>query len=244
MSQHDASAVEPAVIDPANVEAVIRDRYSARAFLPDPVPRELLTRLLELASRAPSGVNIQPWKVYVLQGASRDELVSQVCAAQDAVRDDPALAARYQSPYDYYPAQWFDPYLARRRENGWGLYGLLGIAKGDREAMYQQIQRNFRFFDAPVGIMLTMDRRLGRGALLDAGMFLQNLMLAARAHGLDSCPQGAWLDYHSIVMPLIGAGEDELLLCGMALGYADPKARVNEFRTPRVPVEAFTRWLD
>ncbi len=243
MNPHHASA-EPAAIDPASVEAVIRGRYSARAFLPDPVPRELLTRLLELASRAPSGVNIQPWKVYVLQGASRDELVARVCAAQDAARDDPALAAQYQSPYDYYPAQWFDPYLARRRENGWGLYGLLGIAKGDRQAMYRQIQRNFRFFDAPVGIMLTMDRRLGRGALLDAGMFLQNLMLAARAHGLESCPQGAWLDYHSLVMPLIGAGEDELLLCGLALGHADPQARVNEFRTPRVPVESFTRWLD
>ncbi len=244
MSHHDASAAETALIDPASVEAVIRARYSARAFLPDAVPRELLTRLLELASRAPSGVNTQPWKAYVLQGASRDELVARVCSAHDAVRDDPALAAQYQSPYDYYPPQWFEPYLGRRRENGWGLYGLLGIAKGDKEAMQQQIRRNFTLFDAPVGIMLTLDRRLGRGALLDAGMFLQNLMLAACAHGLDSCPQGAWLDYHSIVMPLIGAGENEMLLCGLALGYADPQARVNEFRTPRVPVESFTIWLD
>jgi nitroreductase len=244
LSHHAAIAAEPAVIDPQGFEAVLRGRYSARAFLSDPVPRELLVRLLELASCAPSGVNIQPWKVYVLQGASRDALVAKVCAAQDAAREDPALAAGYQSPYDYYPAQWFDPYLARRRENGWGLYGLLGIAKGDKDAMYRQIQRNFSFFDAPVGIMVTMDRRLGRGALLDVGMFLQNLMLAARAHGLDSCPQGAWLDYHSIVMPHVGAGENELLLCGMAIGRADPQARVNEFRTPRVPVESFTSWLD
>ncbi len=244
MIHDDAIVAEPAVIEPASVEAAISGRYSARAFLPDPVPRELLNRLLELASRAPSGVNIQPWKLYVLQGDSRDELVAKVCAAQDAAREDPALAAQYQSPYDYYPPQWFDPYLARRRENGWGLYGLLGIAKGDKDAMYQQIQRNYRFFDAPVGIMVTIDRRLGRGALLDIGMFLQNLMILARAHGLDTCPQGAWLDYHRIVMPHVGAGDDEMLVCGLALGYADPQARVNEFRTPRVPVDSFTTWLE
>jgi nitroreductase len=242
--QEDATLAEPAVMDPASVEAAICGRYSARAFLPDPVPRELLGRRLEVASRAPSGVNIQPWKVYVLQGSSRDDLVAKVCSAQDAAREDPALAAQYQSPYDYYPPQWFDPYLARRRENGWGLYGLLGIGKADKEAMYQQHQRNYRFFDAPVGIMFTIDRRLGRGALLDLGMFLQNLMILARVHGLDSCPQGAWLDYHRIVMPHVGAGEDEMLVCGLSLGYADPLARVNEFRTPRVPVESFTTWLD
>lgn len=236
--------VDAPIADPASVDAAIENRFSARAFLPTPVPRATLEDILRVASRAASGTNAQPWKVYVLQGASRDSLVAKVCAAQDAAREDPALAARYQSPYDYYPAQWFDPYLARRRENGWGLYGLLGIAKGDKEAMYRQIQRNFSFFDAPVGIMVTMDRRLGRGALLDVGMFLQNLMLAARAHGLDSCPQGAWLDYHSIVMPHVGACENELLLCGMAIGRADPQARVNEFRTPRVPVESFTCWLD
>ncbi|MDD2729667.1 nitroreductase [Malikia sp.] len=244
MNLHEAPITTPTVIDPASVDAAIRGRYSARAFLPQPVPRELLTQLLRLASCAPSGVNTQPWKVYVLQGASRDALVQQVCAAQDAARDDPALAAQHVAAYDYYPAQWFDPYLARRRENGWGLYGLLGITKGDKEAMYQQHQRNYRLFDAPVGIMLTIDRRLGRGSLLDAGMFLQNLMIAARAHGLDTCPQAAWLDYHRIVMSQLGAGEDELLVCGVALGYADPQARVNEFRAPRLPVDSFTTWLD
>lgn len=244
LSHHDATAADPAVIDPASVDAAISGRYSARAFLPRPVGREMLEHLLEVAARAPSGVNTQPWKVYVLQGDSREALVAKVCAARDAARDDPALAAQHQPAYDYYPEQWFEPYLARRRENGWGLYGLLGIGKGDKEAMYQQHQRNFRFFDAPVGIMVTIDRRLGRGSLLDAGMFLQNLMVLARAYGLDTCPQAAWLDYHRIVLPHVGASEDELLVCGLALGYADPQARVNEFRTPRVPVDSFTTWLD
>ena len=244
MSQNPAQNAAPVAIDPASVEAAITSRHSVRAFLPDAVPRELLEQLLRVAARAPSGVNTQPWKVYVLQGANRDALVEKVCAAHDAISADPALAADYQGSYDYYPSQWFDPYLARRRENGWSLYGLLGIGKGDKAAMHAQHQRNFRLFDAPVGLMFTIDRRLGRGSLLDMGMFLQNLMIAARAHGLDSCAQAAWNDYHRIILPHVGAGEDELLVCGMALGYADPTAKVNDFITPRAPLEAFTTWLD
>jgi len=243
LSQNFPAAARP-LIDAASVDATIADRRSVRAFLPQPVPRELLAQLLQVAARAPSGVNTQPWKVYVLQGASLDSLVRQVCAAHDALRADPSLAADYPSSYDYYPAQWFEPYLGRRRENGWSLYGLLGIGKGDKDAMHAQQQGNFRFFDAPVGLIFTIDRRLGRGSLLDMGMFLQNLMLTARAHGLDSCPQGAWTDFQRIVMPHVGAEDEELLVCGMALGYADPAAKVNELLTPRVAPESFTTWLD
>ncbi|WP_101048245.1 nitroreductase [Macromonas nakdongensis] len=217
---------------------------SVRAFLPKPVPRELLTHLLEVASRAPSGTNTQPWKVYVLQGASRDALVDKVCAAHDAIRDNPALAAEYQEAYDYYPKQWVSPYIDRRRENGWSLYGLLGIGKGDKDQMHAQHQRNYKFFDAPVGIMVTIDKIMGGGSLVDTGMFLQNLMVAARAHGLDTCPQAAWNHYARIILPHVGAGENEMLVCGLALGYADPTDKVNTFRTPREPAAHFTTWLE
>lgn len=235
------TAQRPAAI---SVDDAITGRMSVRAFLPRPVPRELLTHLLEVASRAPSGTNTQPWKVYVLQGASRDALVKKVCAAHDAIRDNPALAADYQEAYDYYPKQWVSPYIDRRRENGWGLYGLLGIGKGDKDKMHAQHQRNYQFFDAPVGLMVTVDKVMGGGSLVDTGMFLQNLMVAARAHGLDTCPQAAWNHYARIILPHVGAGDNEMLVCGMALGYADQADPVNTFRTPREPVAHFTTWLE
>ena len=226
------------------VDQAIQTRQSMRAFLPQAVPRDTLTHLLELAARAPSGTNTQPWKVYVLQGASRDALVEKVCSAGDAIRANPALAADYKEAYDYYPEKWVSPFIDRRRENGWGLYGLLGITKGDKDAMHAQQQRNFRFFDAPVGLMFTLDRVMGRGSLVDYGMFMQNLMVAARGHGLHTCPQAAWNGFAKIILPHIGASDNEMLVCGMSLGYADETARVNTFRTPRVPASDFTTWLE
>ncbi len=234
----------PLVADPASVDAALVGRRSVRAFLPQPVPRELLTHVLELASSAPSGTNTQPWRVYVLQGASRDALVQRVCGIEDDIRANPDLAHNFPEPYDYYPAQWVSPYIDRRRANGWGLYGLLGITKGDKDAMYAQQLRNFQFFGAPVGLMVTIDKVMGRGSLLDCGMFLQNLMVAARAHGLDTCAQAAWNRYAQVVLPHVGAGDNEMLVCGMSLGYADPAQVVNTFQTPREPVAAFTHWLD
>jgi nitroreductase len=226
------------------VDAAIDSRMSTRAFLPTPVARETLEHLLALASRAPSGTNTQPWKVYVLQGASRDSLVDKVCNAHDAIRANPELAAQYTEEYAYYPEKWVSPYIDRRRENGWGLYGLLGIGKGDKDKMHAQHHRNFKFFDAPVGLMFTLDRVMGRGSLVDYGMFMQNLMVAARGHGLHTCPQAAWNGFASIILPHVGAGADEMLVCGMALGYADETALVNTFRTPRVSPREFTTWLD
>lgn len=231
--------------EPLNaVDAAIHSRMSVRAFLPKAVPRETLEHLLAIASRAPSGTNTQPWKVYVLQGGSRDSLVGKVCAAHDAIRANPEQAVQYKEEYDYYPEKWVSPYIDRRRENGWGLYGLLGIGKGDKDKMHAQHQRNHRFFDAPVGLMFTLDRVMGRGSLVDYGMFMQNIMVAARGHGLHTCPQAAWNGFAKIILPHIGAGDDEMLVCGMALGYADESALVNTFRTPRVGVQAFTTWLD
>ena len=226
------------------VDQAITSRMSVRAFLPDAVPRETLMQVLNVASRAPSGVNTQPWKVYVLQGATRDALVSKVCAAHEAVHADPALAAQYQEAYSYYPEKWISPYIDRRRENGWGLYGLLGIGKGDKDKMHMQHQRNYRLFDAPVGLMFTIDRVLGRGSLLDYGMFLQSIMVSARGHGLHTCPQAAWNGFAKIILPHIGAGEEEMLVCGMSLGYADPSALVNSFHTPREPISQFTHFVD
>lgn len=226
------------------MDAAIESRFSARAFLPKPVPRELIEDILHVASRAPSGNNAQPWKVYVLQGASRDSLVGKVCAAHDAIRANPALAAEYREEYDYYPRQWISPYIERRRENGWSLYGLLGITKIDKDKMHAQHNRNFRFFDAPVGLMFTVDRIMGQGSLLDYGMFLQNIMVAARARGLHTCPQAAWNSFAKINLPHIGAGLDEMLVCGMALGYLDETAVVNTLHTPREAVQGITTWLD
>jgi len=226
------------------VDTAITSRMSTRAFTSQPVAKSDIEAILDVASRAPSGTNCQPWKVYVMQGNSRNALVDKVCTAHDALRANPALAAEYVEEYDYYPTQWVSPYIDRRRENGWGLYGLLGIGKGDKDKMHLQHQRNYRFFDAPVGLMFTIDRVMGRGSLVDYGGFMQSIMVAARGRDLHTCPQAAWNGFSKIVMPHIGAGPDEMLVCGMALGYADASAVVNSFHTPRVPVADFTRWLD
>jgi len=231
-------------LNTAAVDAAITSRMSARAFTQQAVPQQTLHDILQVASRAPSGTNCQPWKVYVLQGASRNGLVAKVCAAHDALRANQALAVEYREEYDYYPEKWVSPYIDRRRENGWGLYNLLGIGKGDKDKMHAQHQRNYKFFDAPVGLMFTINRIMGRGSLLDYGMFLQNIMVAARARGLHTCPQAAWNGYASLILPHIGAGPDEMLVCGMALGYADTEQPVNSFHTPREAVSEFTHWLD
>ena len=239
-----SNQVSTRIADAGSVDAAITSRFSARAFLPTPVPRDVIEHILKVASRAASGTNTQPWSVYVVQGAKRDQIVAEVCAAHDAIRADPAVASEYRETYDYYPEKWVSPYIDRRRENGWSLYGLLGITKADKDAMHQQHQRNFRFFDAPVGLFVTIDRVMGRGSLVDCGMFLQNIMVAARAQGLHTCPQAAWNGFAKIIQPIIGAGENEMLVCGMSLGYADEAALVNTFHTPRVAVEAFTKWVE
>jgi nitroreductase len=225
------------------IQQAMDSRMSARAFTQQAVSKETITDILHMASRAPSGTNTQPWKVYVLQGESRNSLVTKVCAAHDEIRAHPEKAADYREAYDYYPEKWVSPYIDRRRENGWSLYGLLGIGKADKDKMHLQHQRNYKFFDAPVGLMFTLDKVMGRGSLVDYGMFLQSVMLAARAHGLHTCPQAAWNGFATIILPHIGAGPDEMLVCGMALGYADDQDIVNTFRTPRETVASFTHWL-
>ena len=226
------------------VDEAITSRMSMRAFSDQAVPRDTIEAILQVASRAPSGTNTQPWKVYVLQGASRDSLVHKVCATHNEWRDHPEKAAQHPEAYDYYPEKWVSPYIERRRENGWGLYGLLGIVKGEKDKMHAQHQRNFCFFDAPVGLMFTIDKVMGRGSLLDYGMFLQNIMVAARGRGLHTCPQAAWNNFAHIILPHIGAPDSEMLVCGMSLGWIQADEPVNTFFTPREGVDHFTHWCD
>ena len=221
----------------------ITSRMSVRAFTQDVVSKKSILNLLNISARAPSGTNTQPWKVYVLEGVALKDLCEKVCEAYDSIAANPELAKEYQPAYEYYPAKWFSPYIDRRRENGWGLYGLLGITKGDKDKMHAQHRKNFEAFGAPVCLFFTIDKELGRGSMLDYGMFLQNIMVAARGEGLDTWPQAAWNDYAKIILPAIGAQENEMLVCGMALGYADKSALVNTFHTPRVAAEDFTKWV-
>jgi nitroreductase len=227
----------------AAVDAAIASRRSVRAFLPTPVPRQTIEDILAVASRAPSGVNTQPWKVTVLTGAAKDALSQKIIAAHDANAAAGSTGADV-GEYDYYPTEWAPPYIDRRRKIGWDLYGLLGIGKGDKPRMHAQHGRNYRFFDAPVGLIFTIDRILRQGSWLDYGMFLQNVMTAARGRGLDTCPQAAFIGFHKIIAEHLALPASEMVVCGMSLGYADESAPENQLVTEREPVAGFTRFVE
>lgn len=225
----------PTATQTAAVDAAIASRRSMRAFLPTPVPQALLEDILGLAARAPSGTNIQPWQVHVLTGAAKDRLCDRICA----IYENPAELAHHEREYDYYPKEWTSPYIERRRKVGWDLYKLLGIAKADKEAMHRQHGRNYRFFDAPVGLLFSIDRILEQGSWLDYGMFLQNLMIAARARGLHTCSQAAFTQFHRVIAEELSLRPDQAIVCGMALGYADPEAVENHLETERADLGEF-----
>lgn len=226
------------------VDEAITSRHSVRAFLDTPVDVQTIKDILSVASRAPSGTNTQPWKVYVLTGNKRAEMIERVCAAQLELFQKPELAEQYKETFAYYPENWISPFIDRRRANGWGLYGLLGIQKGEKEKMAAQQLRNFQLFDAPVGLFFTVNKAMGIGSKMDISMMIQNVMVAAKARGLDTCPQAAWNHFYPIVLDVLGAPDDEELICAIALGYADPNHIVNTFITPREPVENFTIFVD
>jgi nitroreductase len=221
-----------------NVDDAILSRTSVRSFLDRPVPREVVEDILDVARRAPSGTNTQPWKVCVLTGEARQRLTRRILEAFD----DPAHDTSHVAEYRYYPIQWTSPYLERRRKVGWDLYGLLGIARGDKARMHAQHARNFAFFGAPVGMIFSIDRSLERGSWLDYGMFLQNVMVAARARGLDTCPQAAFAPYHRIIADELQLPDGDMVVCGMSLGYADRSAPENRLRTEREDVAGFARF--
>ena len=222
------------------VDAAITSRHSIRAFLPDPVAREDIDRILEVAARAPSGTNTQPWKVVVLTGERKRSLSDAILAAHN----DPAIAAQHTEEYAYYPREWVSPYVDRRRKVGWDLYALLGLTRDNKAAMAAQHGRNYQFFDAPVGLIFTIDRILEQGSWLDYGMFLQNIMVAARGRGLATCPQAAFTQYHRIIEAQLDLPPSEMVVCGMALGYADPSKIENSLVTAREPVSGFTRYFE
>ncbi|MEN2495212.1 MAG: Chloronitrobenzene nitroreductase [Hyphomicrobiaceae bacterium hypho_1] len=220
-----------------NIKEAIVGRQSVRAFLPKKeVPREIIEKILEIAGRAPSGCNIQPWKVYVITGEKKIAL-SKACLAHHDAGDPP------KREYNYYPKTWSSPYIERRRECGWGLYANLNISKDDKELMHVQHGRNYLFFDAPVGLFITLDRDLELGSWLDTGMFIQSIMLAARQFGLETCPQAAFCNYFETVIEHIGAPMKEILVIGMSMGYPDPNSCVNNYRTSRISVNEFTTFI-
>jgi len=224
----------------AAVDAAITSRRSIRAFLDKPVEREEVARILDVAARAPSGTNTQPWKVHVLTGATRERLSNAILAAYA----DPDQADAHHEEYPYYPREWVSPYVDRRRKVGWDLYSLLGLTRDNKAGMAAQHARNYAFFDAPVGMIFTIDRIMEQGSWLDYGMFLQNIMVAARARGLDTCPQAAFTQYHRIIAAELGLPENEMVVCGMALGWADPDRIENSLHTEREPSHVFTRFMD
>ncbi|HZZ89866.1 MAG TPA: nitroreductase [Caulobacteraceae bacterium] len=210
---------------------VLRQRRSVRAFKPDPVPLALVRELLDCARRAPSGTNIQPWKVHVVAGAVRERLVAEV------------LAHRETSPHDtsaeFPRARRTEPYVGRARTLGKAMYSLIGIPRGDQAANWAQWGRNYRFFDAPVGLIFTIDKSLDCMSFLDTGMFIQNLLLAATSRGLGACPQGAWNAFWTVTRRVLGVPEDEWIVCGVSLGWPDETAPVNALLAEREPIEAF-----
>ena len=206
-------------------------------------PRRFLARqiesILDVARFSATGVNIQPWHVHVVTGAMK----SRLSAAINEINDDPVRSSDLDEPYDYYPREWIAPYVDRRREVGWNLYGLLGIEKGDKERMHVQHGRNYSFFDAPVGLFFTVDRVMREGSLLDTGMFLQSVMIAARARGLDTCPQAAFNKFHRVIANELSIPDNQMLVCGMSLGYADHNCIENSLVTERSPGQRFHYFL-
>lgn len=215
-----------------------RTRRSIRAYKPDPVPPDVVRDIVALGRHAPSGSNIQPWQVHVLTGKTLERVGKAIQRA--FLEDEPG----HQRDYNYYTEPIYEPYLERRRQCGWGLYGTLGIARGDRAKSKAYRATNYNFFGAPVGLVFTIDRKLEKGSWLDYGMFLQTIMLAARARGLHTCPEAAIASYPDIVRRQLDITVDRVVICGMAMGHADPNAIVNTFQPPRIGVADYTVFLD
>lgn len=219
------------------VDQAMLTRRSVRAFLPDPVDDETIRDILRVAARAPSGTNMQPWKVYVVSGERKQAL-------SDAILSSGVRPEKIEwDEYKYYPDKFFEPYLSRRRAVGYALYSLLGIGRREVDRMRAQHDRNFTFFDAPVGLIFTIDRRLNKGSWIDLGMFVQSVMIAARGRDLHTCPQAAFAPYHKQLRPILGIPDEEIVVCGMALGYEDASKPENALRSERAPLEEFVSFV-
>jgi nitroreductase len=215
----------------------ITSRQSSRAYLSREVSQESIMKILSSARWAPSGANMQPWRVAVVRGESKQRLGNAIIKARHSNQTK-------EADYRYYPEQWFEPYTQRRKNTGLLLYSAQGIGLHDKQARQDAWDDNYHFFGAPVGLLVFLDHRLGQGSWMDIGMFLQNIMLAAQAEGLATCPEASVAEYPHIVRDILGIEHNWALACGIALGYADKDAAVNNYRTPREEVESFTSWHD
>ncbi len=215
----------------------IRQRHSVRRFLPQSVDKNQIRYLLDIASHAPSGANTQPWQVAVVTGNSKQQLCQQVSDAFEA-------GVKPQPDYEYYPLEWQEPYLSRRRACGLQLYQSLGIDRKDKAAQKAQWAANYRAFDAPVMLLFWMDNAMQTGSFIDFGMFLQSFMIAAVDAELATCPQAALAEYAPLVKSFLEIPPEATLLCGMALGYEDKQAAINQYRTTREYHDTFTRFYD
>lgn len=220
-----------------NVSEAIKQRHSVRQFLDKAVSQEQISQLLDIARHAPSGANTQPWRVAVLSGDRKQTLIQQIVNAFETGKTEIA-------DYEYYPTAWQEPYLGRRRACGLQLYQSLKIQRGDKAAQKAQWAANYRAFDAPVMMLFWMEGVMQTGSFMDFGMFLQSLMIAAVEAGLASCPQAALAEYPHTIKSALNLPDDAILLCGMALGYEDTTAPVNQYRTAREAVETFTHFYD
>ena len=218
----------------AVVDTVIRSRKTVRAFRPDPVPQAQLKEIIEVARMAPSNFNTQPWRLHVLAGKAKRALSDAISRVHSANSHPPFSPFPQPPPADC---------AARLEDFGRRLYAALGIDRADMAARGRQTGRNFVFFDAPVGFIFTIDSALTKHSWLDFGLFLQNIMLAAHARGLATCPQVSFVRYQSVIAEQLGLAPEEAVTCGMSLGYADKHAAVNQLSMPREPLEVFTRWL-
>jgi nitroreductase len=215
-----------------NVTEAVHARKTIRAFLPDPVDDETIRRLLEGAARAPSGGNVQPWRVYVVNGE-----------AMARFREVMARSKPGKPEYPVYPPDLWEPHRTARFELGELMYAKLGIPREDKPARLAHLARNMDFFGAPATIYCFVDRRMGSAQWSDLGMFLQTFMLLAQEAGIDTCPQEAWAPWHEVVQDFVGAPEDEMLFCGVALGHADWDAPVNGLESPRLPLDEWATWV-
>ncbi len=227
----------PTDIVPANdAEAAILSRRAVRGFLPTPVPREDIEHLLNVAARAPSGTNMQPWRVIALAGQPLLDFTTGMVAGLQT-RGETGGSER-----PYYPSPQYEPYLSRRRKLGWDLYGTLGIARGETEKMAAHGARNLQYFGAPVGLVCMIDRKLQVGSWIDYGCFLENIAIAARGRGLDTCHMAIFAEFPATVRGLLDLPDDDIIVCGVAIGYADPDAPANALVTTRVPASEFSQF--
>ncbi len=215
-----------------NVLEALQNRKSVRAFLDKEVAKDTIKTILENAKCAPSGVNMQPWTVCVVSGNKKKDIETKVIQAFESGK-------KANMDYQYYPLQWDEPYKSRRKNTGLLMYKTLQIGRDDKEKQIEQWKANYRAFDAPVVLYFFIDSALEKGSYLDYGMFLQSVMLAATELGLGSCPQAALAEYPDIVKKELDIGHDKVMLCGIALGYEDISAPINNYRTERISLEEF-----